>query len=90
MALDVAGFAPASGVAHLLTGASPDANTGTQLPAVPGIRWAKQVNVDANARHFDRGAPSEIRFESTALPKAARSFSYRLPSHSVVSLELRR
>ena len=90
VALGISGFEAASGIAHLLTGASPDSNTGTELPKVPGIRWAKQVNVDATARHFDRGAPSEVTYASTPLPGVSESIAYRVPPHSVVSLELRR
>ena len=81
-------FNPGAGTAHLLTGASPDSNTGSELPRVPGIRWARQVNVDA-AKHFDRGSPAEISFTSTPLQDIGRPLRYRLPPHSVVSLELR-
>jgi len=90
VALEVAGFEPATAVAHLLTGASPDSNTGTELPKVPGIRWARQVNVDEGARHLDRGAPSEVSLASTPLAGAGRAMTYSLPPHSVASLELRR
>ena len=89
VALDIGGFAAASGVAHLLTGASPDSNTGTELPKVPGLRWARQVNVDEKARDFDRGAPSEVSYTSTPLANAARPLAYRVPPHSVASIELR-
>ncbi len=90
VAIDLRGFEPSGGVAHLLTGASPDSNTGTQLPSILGLRWAKQVNVDPSARHFDRGAPTEVSLTATPLPKLGRSFTYRLPPHSAASLELRR
>ncbi len=90
VAIELRGFEPSEATAHLLTGASPDSNTGTQLPAVPGLRWAKQVNVDASARHFDRGAPGEVSLTATVLPKAGRTLTYRVPPHSAASLELRR
>jgi alpha-L-arabinofuranosidase len=90
VSLAVGGFEPASGTAHLLTGPSPDSNTGTELPNIPGLRWARQVNVDNSARHFDRGAPSEVTYASTPLPAAGRALAYRLPPHSVASIELRR
>jgi len=90
VALAIDGFDADSGIAHLLTGASPDSNTGTELPKVPGISWARQANVDETARHFDRGAPSEVSYTSTPLPGVGKSVAYRLPPHSVVCLELRR
>jgi alpha-N-arabinofuranosidase len=89
VSLTIGGFDAVSGVAHLLTGASPDSNTGTELPKVPGIRWGRQVNVDENARHFDRGAPSEVTYATTPLPVMGKSLWYRVPPHSVVGLELR-
>jgi alpha-N-arabinofuranosidase len=90
VSLDVAGFDSAGAVAHLLTGASPDSNTGTELPRVPGIRWARQANVDERARHLDRGAPHEVSFTSAPLAATGRPISYSVPPHSVASLELRR
>lgn len=44
-----------------------DANTGTTLPVVPGLKWARQVNI----ARFDRGAPGEIRTVRETLPVAA-------------------
>ena len=87
--LSIAGFEPAAGTAWLLTGARADANTGTELPKVPGLRWARQVNVDST-HEFDRGDPSRISFGSAPLAEAGRQMRYRLPAHSVASLELRR
>jgi alpha-L-arabinofuranosidase len=86
--ISLSGFEPASGSAWLLTGAKPDSNTGSELPKVPGIRWGKQVNVDAS-RQFDKGAPSQISFGSAPLQDVGRQIRYRLPPHSVASLELR-
>ena len=88
VALNIGGSDVASGIAHLLTGASPDSNTGTELPKVPGIKWARQVNVDEKTRSFDRGAPSEVTYASSPLPRVGKAFTYRVPPHSVVSLEL--
>ena len=90
VSLEVAGFDAAGAVAHLLTGASPDSNTGTELPRVPGIRWARQVNVDERARHLDRGSPREVSFTSAPLAGTGGPMSYSVPPHSVASLELRR
>ena len=88
VALALGGFDPIAGTAHLLTGASPDSNTGAELPKVPGLAWARQVNIDEKLRHFDHGAPTEISFTSTALTTVGKTFAYRVPPHSVVSLEL--
>jgi hypothetical protein len=57
---------------------------------VPGIRWARQANVDERARHLDRGAPHEVSFTSAPLAATGRPISYSVPPHSVASLELRR
>lgn len=41
----------------VMTADSLDANTGTQLPSIPGLDWAKQVNM----ARFNKGADKEIR-----------------------------
>jgi len=90
VSLSIQGFDPAGAKAHLLTGPSPDSNTGAELPRVPGLRWAAQVNVDPAARHFDRGSPAEVKLVTSPVPGAGRAFAYRLPPHSAASLELRK
>jgi len=87
--LAIDGVNPVSGSATLLTGPALDSNTGSELPRIPGLRWGKQVNVDSSRRDFDRGSPSEISFATTPLQSAGRQLKYRLPPHSVASLELR-
>lgn len=88
VAVSLGGFDPVAGTAHLLTGASPDSNTGAELPKVPGLVWARQVNVNEKLRHFDQGAPTEISFASKALTGVGKTFVYKVPPHSVVSIEL--
>lgn len=83
------GFVPTAGTAHLLSGNGVDAHTGTELPRVPGLRWAEQAQVGPGNRHA-RGAAQEVALVSAPLPATGRSLRYRLPAHSVVSLELRR
>ncbi len=70
--------------ARTLTGAAVDANTGTQLPAVPGLRWARQANAGPKGR-FDRGAPDEVRIDQASLPATAQA-SVRVPPHSITLL----
>jgi alpha-N-arabinofuranosidase len=67
-----------------LTGSAVDANTGTQLPRVPGLNWARQQQAGATGR-FDRGAPSEIRVETASLAPATR-LNVRVPPHSMTLL----
>ncbi len=90
VAVDLAGFEADGGTAHLLTGASPDSNTGTELPRVPGLRWGKQANLDPRRLDFDRGSPQAIAFTSRPLEASGRTLAYGLPAHSVACLELRR
>lgn len=86
--LDITGFEPASGFAHILTGASADSNTGSELPKVPGLTWAKQANVSDKSSDLDRGDPNQISYSSKPLGRVSKSFVYRVPAHSVVCLEL--
>lgn len=83
VALDGIGGA-ASVRGQTLTGASVDANTGTELPRVPGLNWARQKQMETGGR-FDRGAPAEIRIETADLP-AAGSVLARVPPHSITLL----
>ena len=83
VALDGIGGA-ASVRGQTLTGASVDANTGTELPRVPGLNWARQKQMESGGR-FDRGAPAEIRIETTDLP-ASGSVLARVPPHSITLL----
>lgn len=84
------GFIPQpDGVAWTLDGTALDANSGTELPAVPGVSWAEQAQVAPNSR-FKQGAPNEVHISSEPLHDLNTSFRYSLPPHAVASIELRR
>lgn len=83
VALDGVGGS-ASVRARTLTGASVDANTGTELPRIPGLNWVRQKQMETGGR-FERGAPDEIRIETADLPGAA-SVLTRVPPHSITLL----
>lgn len=71
-----------------LSADSLDANTGTELPAVPGLVWAKQVDLG----HFARGTASEIRVMQEALPPlgsapaAGATLNYKLKPLSITAI----
>ncbi len=68
-----------------------DAHAGSELPKIPGLNWAKQVDLG----RFGRGAPSEIKLVHEAVAPGVRvaaggiTLSYRLRplSVSVLSFE---
>jgi len=73
----------------ILRADSLDANTGTELPLVPGLKWSKQVEV----ARFSRGAPGEIRRETGTLPGASATaagvpLTLQLPPLSVTTLSV--
>jgi alpha-N-arabinofuranosidase len=76
----------ASATSRTLTGSALDANTGTQLPRVPGLNWARQQQAGPLGR-FDRGAPGEIRIDSASLA-AGPALTVRIPPHSMTILSL--
>lgn len=77
-----------TGIARTLTAASPDANNGDDLLAIPGITWAKQATAPSNSM-FNSGAPGTVAIQSKSINSSA-SMQYDLPPVSVTSLELRR
>jgi alpha-N-arabinofuranosidase len=84
------GFGGARGtrlVTETLTGAAADANTGTELPRVPGLRWGQQRAVGPQGR-IERGGPKEVQLlrEERADPPA--ELDVRVPPHSIVLLRL--
>jgi len=76
-----------AGIARTLTGTAVDANTGTELPRIPGLDWADQ-RVAGSAGRFDRGGPNEVRVETNDLGTLDRSFVHSFPPLSVTSIEL--
>jgi len=74
------------GQQETLVGTALDAHLGTQLPRIPGLRWAEQTTL----ARFDQGGPDEVRRASEALPAAtARTLQRRLPPLSVTAITLR-
>jgi alpha-N-arabinofuranosidase len=70
-----------------LTGSGIDANTGTQLPKVPGLKWGTQMTDTANPR-FDKGNPQDVAIRSRTLTGVGSSFEFVFPKHSVCSVEI--
>jgi alpha-N-arabinofuranosidase len=70
-----------------LTGSAVDANTGTTLPRVPGLKWARQQQAGPLGR-FHHGATGEVRIETASLTPAT-TLAVRVPPHSltIVSFE---
>ncbi|MEE9296820.1 MAG: alpha-L-arabinofuranosidase C-terminal domain-containing protein [Phycisphaerae bacterium] len=87
--IELAGFEPARrGVAWTLTGSAVDANTGTQLPRVPGLRWARQASLESNGRFHD-GGPEEVTLSWARIDDVRKRFDYSFGPLSVTSLEIR-
>lgn len=70
-----------------LTGAAPDANTGTELLKLPGLDWGAQRAVGPQGR-INHGGPGEIRVERTERAIQGRDVAVRVPPHSVMVLRL--
>jgi alpha-N-arabinofuranosidase len=74
-------------VSETLTGAAPDANTGTELPRVPGLNWAKQRPVGPQGR-IDMGGPDEIRLLRDERADPPEAVDVSVPPHSIMLLRL--
>jgi alpha-L-arabinofuranosidase len=86
--LSIRGFKPGpAGRGWLLTAPSLDANNGNDLPAVPGLRWAKQVEAPRGAM-FSQGRPGSISTREISIPPVSEAFSYTFPPISITALEL--
>lgn len=79
----------ASGAASLssetLTADAPDANTGTELLRLPGLRWGDQARTGPRGR-FAQGAEAEIRLDRASLGPAQAETLVRVPAHSITLL----
>ncbi|MEO3473782.1 hypothetical protein AAFN86_18085 [Roseomonas sp. CAU 1739] len=79
----------ASGAAALttetLTGDAADANTGTDVLRIPGLRWGDQARAGPRGR-FQQGAESEIRLDRQSLGEAKAETLVRVPPHSITLL----
>jgi hypothetical protein len=86
--ISVRGFRPRPGArGWLLTAPSLDANNGNDLPTVPGLHWAKQMEAPAGAM-FSQGRPGTVAPREVPVPKVSGSFSYTFPPISITALEL--
>jgi alpha-L-arabinofuranosidase len=84
--VELTGVAAAARVqTETLTGPSPDANTGTELPSIGGLHWAQQKGFGRQGR-LDRGGPGEVRLERSELPHPSPQVRVRVPPHSLVLL----
>jgi len=72
-------------VTQTLTGDAVDSNTGTELPRLPGLRWAAQRAVGPEGR-IDRGGPGEVRLTSAEQADPGAQTQVHVPPHSVVLL----
>ncbi|MEM7363063.1 MAG: alpha-L-arabinofuranosidase C-terminal domain-containing protein [Pseudomonadota bacterium] len=84
MTVNVQGMADFGEVTRtVLQGSAIDAHTGTHPPRIPGLTWAKQVNVE----RFDRGAPGEVQLttERDTRPKEDQQ-RQMLPPRSITRL----
>lgn len=89
-AIIIRGFVPSSqATAWTLNGAGLDANTGTGIIKVPGLRVLTQAEDPQNPR-FYKGAESEITFRSSDVKIVGPEFTYPFPAHSATSIVLSR
>jgi alpha-N-arabinofuranosidase len=83
-------FRPAAtGNAWVLNGASLDANTGTRIVDVPGLRLPNPAQDSQNPR-FQRGGPGEVSLSQARVAGVSERFSYSFPAHSVTALAFER
>lgn len=76
-----------AGVARVLTGATLDAHTGTELPDIAGITWAKQRSFDDEVP-FDSDRLETISVSEATLENPATSFTHTFRPHSMTNIEL--
>ena len=74
--------------AVVLTGASLDANNGTDLPG-SGIFWAAQASAPDHPM-FDQGRPGTVSPTQYRITDASDDFVFTFPSKSITAIELRR
>jgi alpha-N-arabinofuranosidase len=83
--INISGFKPSSrGTAYTLTGTGLDANTGADLGG-----WGEQKEDEVNPR-FYLGAPSEVYIDTALATGLKEEFTWTVPAHSIVSLEIPR
>ncbi|MGE0417399.1 MAG: hypothetical protein AB7O80_11375 [Acetobacteraceae bacterium] len=72
-------------VMQTLGGPSVDANTGTELPRIPGLHWGAQRRAGAAGR-IDQGSPQEITQTMSEQVNPGADVTVRVPAHSLVLL----
>lgn len=88
--LALSGFRPrAAGRTWTLTAASLDANNGDDLPAIPGLRWARQAEAPKGSL-FHSGRPGSVAPVEKSFAGAASAFDLVFPPMSVTAVELAR
>jgi len=88
--ITLTGFAPqVTGTRWILGGTSIDAHTGSEVIAVPGLKWGDQETLQGDSR-FESGSPNEVTLREYPLDSAARTFTVSFPKHSVTSIVLKR
>ncbi len=82
-------LAGATGAAKLitqtLTGAAVDANTGTELPRIPGLNWVAQRSAGTRGR-FARGGPGEVVLDRKEQPNPRGETEVTIAPHSLTLL----
>jgi len=80
----------AAGQVHTLAADSLDAHTGTELPRIPGLAWARQIELS----RFSKGAPGEVRSTTASLaalraaPAQGAAVDLQLPPLSITAITL--
>jgi len=88
--ISLRGFTPAGqGEVWTLNGAGLDANTGTGIIKVPGMKVPVQAENPENPR-LSKGGRNEITFRSSPISATGPELTYRFPAHSATSIMLTR
>jgi alpha-L-arabinofuranosidase len=86
--INLVGFEPTrTGAAWTLTGTGIDAHTGTELPRIPGLTWARQMEIPPSKR-MNKGNPSEVTLTQQRVTIEGPTFEYTFPARSVTSIEM--
>jgi len=72
-------------VTQTLSGATVDANTGTELPRVPGLKWGTQKAAGPVGR-INRGGPNEVNLATTQRADPPADLDIKVPPHSLTLL----
>lgn len=73
-------------IVRTLAGRGVDAHTGTRLPPIPGLTWARQASLSAD--RFEDAAPDSVTLTERAGDGVGARFVHEFPPLSVTVLEL--